>query len=314
MILDPNGIARATGIAGSAESRAADRHAMPADLITGTSAERTAMLLFRAGGADPKAVPLGLVARLEEIAAEQIESAAGKPVTQYRGRLMPLVAMSGVLDVTKPRQTVLVFADSEQRLGRDRCMGLVVDEIIDVVEDTLSIQLAAELPGTLGKAVIAGKATDIIDTGYWLLQAFNDWFQSSGKSAGTGPRILVVDDSSFFRQMLAPALSAAGYHVTAVASAAEALNLAQHGVMFDAILSDIEMPDMDGLAFVTRIRTQGPWTHLPVIALTGLSQPAQIEAGRDAGFTDYVRKFERDALLTSLRQCLTAPTDTSLVA
>jgi len=312
MILDPNGIARATGIAGSAETRAADAHSNRAELMSSTGSERTAMLLFRAGGSEPKAVPLGLVARLEEIAAEQIESPTGKPVTQYRGRLMPLIAMSGALDLSKPRQTVLVFADSEQRLGRDRCMGLVVDEIIDVVEDTMSIELAAELPGTLGKAVIAGKATDIIDTGYWLLQAFNDWFQSSGKSAATGARVLVVDDSAFFRQMLAPALSAAGYNVTAVSSAAEALAFAQHGVMFDAILSDIEMPDMDGLAFVSRVRAQGPWANLPVIALTGLSKPAQIEAGRDAGFTDYVRKFERDALLTSLRQCLAAPTDTSL--
>ncbi len=307
MILDPNGIARATGIAGSAGGGEARGAGLRQDGPHGDDDARTTMLLFRAGGAEPKAVPLGLVARLEEFDQAQIESSAsGQPVTQYRGRLMPLVPMSGALDPDRPRQTVLVFADTERRLGHDRCMGLVVDEIIDVVEDRLSVQLASGMPGVLGKAVIAGKATDVIDTGHWLTLAFADWFDGSGKAGLSAPRVLVVEDSAFFRQMLVPSLAAAGYAVTAVASAGEALALAQEGKAFDAIVSDIEMPDMDGLEFVARVRAGGAWARLPVIALTGLVQPGQIEAGREAGFTDYVRKFERDALLASLRQCLAA--------
>jgi two-component system chemotaxis sensor kinase CheA len=315
MILDPNGIARATGIAGGAgggEARAAE---MRKEGPRGADDGRTTMLLFRAGGPEPKAVPLGLVARLEEFAAGQIEAAAsGQAVTQYRGRLMPLVPLAGALDPGKARQTVLVFADTDRRVGGDRCMGLVVDEIIDVVEDRLVVQLAACAPGVLGKAVIAGKATDVIDTGYWLTQAFADWFESPGRAGETAPRVLVVEDSAFFRQMLVPALTAAGYAVTAVARAAEALALAQEGVAFDAIVSDIEMPDMNGLAFVARLRAGGAWAQLPVIALTGLTRPGEIEAGREAGFTDYVRKFEREALLASLRQCLAAPGVTQLAA
>ena len=126
-------------------------------------------------------------------------------------------------------------------------------------------------------------------------------------------RVLVVEDVRTVAAFIESALSYAGMDVECVSTGQAALARRE---LFqpDIVLIDLALPDMDGLAFVTRIRTQGPWTHLPVIALTGLSQPAQIEAGRDAGFTDYVRKFERDALLTSLRQCLTAPTDTSLVA
>ncbi len=302
MILDPNGIARATGIAGSADGRSAG--GPPAVAKAGRREERAAMLLFRAGGAEPKVVPLGLVARLEEIGADQIEAGADQVVTQYRGRLMPLIAMSGTLDLTRPRQTVLVFADAERRLGYDRCMGLVVDEIIDVVEDSLAIQLSTNRPGILGKAVIAGRATDIIDTGYWLTRAFADWFDAGEGGPGGNARLLIVEDSAFFRQMLEPSLIAAGYDVTAVGSAAEALALADAGARFNAIVSDIEMPDMDGLAFVARLRAGGPWMDLPIIALTGMTSPAQVEAGRAAGFTDYVRKFEREPLLASLRQCL----------
>jgi two-component system chemotaxis sensor kinase CheA len=101
-----------------------------------------------------------------------------------------------------------------------------------------------------------------------------------------------------------PALSAAGYEVTAASDAAQALRMREAGTMFNAIVSDIEMPDMNGLEFIRRLRAEGPWAELPVIALSGRGAPHEIEAGRDAGFTDYVQKFERDALLASLQQCL----------
>ena len=124
------------------------------------------------------AVPLGLVARLEDIPRDKIEISCGAPVTQYRGKLMPLVALSDKLDSEKPRQSVLVFADG------DRTMGLMVDEIIDVVEDRLNIELSGARPGMLGTAVIAGHATDVIDTGYWLTQAWQDWFHGAARAAG----------------------------------------------------------------------------------------------------------------------------------
>ncbi len=247
MILDPNGIARATGIGASGDSKAVSASAKDQ---TARSSERTAMLLFRAGSEQKMAVPLGLVARLEDIPRDKIETSCGAPVTQYRGKLMPLVALSGNLDTTKPRQSVLVFTDG------DRSMGLMVDEIIDVVEDRLDIELSGARPGLLGTAVIGGHATDVIDTGYWLTQAWQDWFHGAAQSDKRDKtrRVLVVEDSDFFRQLLVPILGAAGYHVTAVPSAAEALRLREAGAMFDVIVSDIEMPDMDGLDFARAVR------------------------------------------------------------
>jgi two-component system chemotaxis sensor kinase CheA len=75
--------------------------------------------------------------------------------------------------------------------------------------------------------------------------------------------------------------------------------------MFDAIVSDIEMPDMDGLAFARAVRSGGAWAALPMIALSSHAEPGQVEAGRDAGFTDYVSKTQRDQIVESLRQCMT---------
>ena len=73
--------------------------------------------------------------------------------------------------------------------------------------------------------------------------------------------MLVVEDSDFFRQLVTPILGAAGYRVTAASSAAEALRLREAGAMFDAIVSDIEMPDMDGLDFARAVRAGGPWAR-----------------------------------------------------
>jgi two-component system chemotaxis sensor kinase CheA len=292
MILDPNGIARATGIETGAEGTEAGRAGGPAL----RSDERTAMLLFRAGGSERMAVPLGLVARLEDVPRADIESSAGTPVIQYRGRLMPLIAC-GTVDESRPRQPVLVFADGE------RSMGLMVDEITDVVEDRLRIELATHRAGLLGSAVINGRTTDVIDTGYWLEQAWQDWFHA-GPAQGTAQerRVLLVDDNDFFRQLLVPALSAAGYHVTAVASADAALALREQGVMFDVILSDIDMPGLDGFGFARAVRAGGAWARLPLIALSASAEPEDIARGREAGFTDHIAKSQRESLFASLAQ------------
>jgi two-component system, chemotaxis family, sensor kinase CheA len=296
MILDPAGIARATGVGGGADSKVGRHDTVEAAATT----DRMALLLFRVNGTERMTVPLSLVARLESIARDKIEMSSGSPVTQYRGKLMPLVSLGNHDDNSTASQSLLVFADG------DHSMGLMVDEIIDVVEDRLDIELGSARPGTLGTAVIAGHATDVLDTGYWLTQAWRDWFTVSAKGASAaGHKVLVVEDSAFFRNLLVPSLTAAGFKVTAAASAAEALRLREAGRMFDAIVSDIEMPDMDGLAFARAVRAEGPWINLPMIALSSYAEPSQIDAGRDAGFTDYVAKIQRDQIIESLRQCLT---------
>jgi two-component system chemotaxis sensor kinase CheA len=296
MILDPNGIARATALGGG-ESKAA----VATSATAHRTEDKTATLIFRAGGAEPWAVPLGLVARLEDIPRERIESSSGALVTQYRGRLMPLVPVSGAIDPERASHPVLVFADG------DRSMGLVVDEIVDVVEDHLRVELSSTRPGLLGSAVIAGHATDVIDTAYWLTRAWEDWFAGRRDRAAQPSRLLVVDDSDFLRQLLVPWLSAAGYEVTATPSAAAALRLRDGGVMFDAIISDLEMPEMDGFAFARAVRAGGFWAGLPMIALSASAGPAAMGAAVAAGYAELVGKSDREALMTALRHAVREP-------
>ena len=100
------------------------------------------------------------------------------------------------------------------------------DTILDVVEERLVVDGAGERAGYLGSIVVAGKVTELLDTAWWLRQAGEDWFGSaSSKAVGDARRVLLVEDSAFFRNLVVPALGAAGYVVTAVADAAEAKNL-----------------------------------------------------------------------------------------
>jgi len=114
--------------------------------------------------------------------------------------------------------------------------------------------------------------------------------------------LLFVDDSPFFRNMLVPVLKAAGYDVTAVGAPDEALALLKQGRKFDVIISDIEMPGMNGFELAEAIRADARCAQIPIIALSSITSPATIERGRQAGFHDFVAKFDRQGLIAALKE------------
>ncbi len=294
MIIDPNGIAKALGAAANAAHEIAEENAAHRAAV---AEQLTSLLVFRAGSDQPKAVPLGLVTRLEEIAADKIELSNGRSMVQYREQLMPLVQMSGVNVRTSGSQPILVFADD------GRSMGLVVDEIIDIVEERLNIEVAGSSDGILGSAVIKGHATEVIDVGHFLPMAFADWFsRKEMRPSQTAHSVLLVDDSAFFRNMLAPVLKAAGYKVRVAPNAQEGLAALRSGQPIDVVLTDIEMPEMNGYEFAETIRADAHFAAMPIIALSSLVSPAAIERGRQAGFHDYVAKFDRPGLIAALKE------------
>ena len=301
MILDPNGIAEASGeLSVPPAEEAGDEVATTRRPSEGLET----LLVFHAGDAEPKAVPLSLVARLEEVSVADIETSNGKMVVQYRGHLMPLVEFDSSFQMrTEGAQPVIVFTEDEHS------MGLLVDRIVDIIEEKLDIELSSSKPGLVGSAVIDGKATGIMDTAYHLTRAFDDWFKSKsdrpfGEEAHP-TRILLVDDSKFFRDILTPVLSTAGYNVTTAVDATEALELRDAGEKFELIISDIEMPGMDGFEFATEVRQSSAWKTIPLVALSSHATQQDRQRGEAAGFDDYVAKHDRDALLQILTRTLT---------
>jgi two-component system chemotaxis sensor kinase CheA len=191
----------------------------------------------------------------------------------------------------------------QQRLEPGKYGPLGPDEIVDIVDDTLNIQVASENPGVLGSAIVRGHATEIIDVGHFLPLAFEDWFRRREQQVRHRPcSVLLVDDSPFFLNMLTPVLQAAGYVVTTAASARDALALLSEGQAFDVAITDIEMPDMDGFQFAESVRCDPRIGNLPIIALSSVVSPEAIERGRRVGFHDYVAKFDRQGLIAALKE------------
>ncbi len=295
MIVDPNGVVQALGRA--AQAAQADTP----ELNQGEAAaadDIVSLLVFRAGTHGLKAVPLSLVTRLEEIDCRRIEISDGRHLVQYRDQLMPLVRIDAEAGLKKEgAQPILVFSD------RGRSMGLVVDEIVDIVEDKLDIEVVSNRPGVLGYAVVKGNTTEIVDVAHFLPQAFEDWFRRrDGARSGPARTILLVDNSPFFRDMLAPLIKAAGYRVIAVGSGSEALASLKSGNRIDVVVTDVEMPELDGFALAQAIRGEPATAAIPIIALAAMVSDETIARGRAVGFHDFVAKFDRPGLIAAIKE------------
>jgi two-component system chemotaxis sensor kinase CheA len=294
LILDVLGVAKRSGVI--AESRASS-FSETEGANDSLRVEKETLLLFRAGSFNRLAVPLSLVARLEEIPLGKIEQAAGRRVVQYRGQILPLVALADQLDgsasesVQDPAQ-VIVFSDGDRRIG------LLVDQIVDIVEETVTVRKASSRPGLLGSAVIGQKITDFLDLPAVIRRVEEDWFQGQAAATKTAV-VLVTEGSPFSRGVLKNYLEIAGHHVIEAASAAEAMDkLDRHSV--DVVVAALDPPDHAALELLEFIRKQPSFTNLPVVALTSGLDRARAESEVTPGFADYLPKFDRTAMLRSI--------------
>ncbi|HUE62900.1 MAG TPA: chemotaxis protein CheW [Rhizomicrobium sp.] len=295
MILDPNGLSGAAGQIQSADADAAQTKAGTADAQSG---DQATFLLFRTCGSELQAIPLELVSRIESLEAASIENVGGRHVVQYRQHLMPLVPFNaGHQWKESGKQETLVFSDN------GRSMGLVVDEVVDIVRDRMAIELSSGRPGLLGSAIISGKAVDVVDVSHFLTQAFTDWFEITNTDRPSR-HALLVDDSPFFRNLVAPLLASANWKVTTATDGMEALKLREHGHQFDVIISDIEMPNMDGLTLAGAIRNDPRWSGVPLIALSSHATKDDMDAGHRAGFDEYVAKSDQAHLPENLARAV----------
>lgn len=160
LILDVLGVAQRAGVISELRDRAlAELAVRPAQACE----QLQPLLVVSLGGGRRAAIPLELVARLEEIDTNAIELADGAEVVQYRGRILPLLRLAQLLGQPsaepQARETLQVVVYSEQ----DQSVGLVVDRILDIVEVPLAVECASTHPGVRGSAVIQNRVTDLVD-------------------------------------------------------------------------------------------------------------------------------------------------------
>lgn len=117
-------------------------------------------------------------------------------------------------------------------------------------------------------------------------------------------KILTVDDSVSLRKLLASALRSGGHVVTEAESGPSAIRVAE-GTVFDLVISDMNMPGMDGLAVVAQLRKLPAYRTVPILMLTTEMDPAKKQAAKAAGATGWlVKPFEPVQLLATISKVL----------
>ncbi|TAE34514.1 MAG: hybrid sensor histidine kinase/response regulator [Alphaproteobacteria bacterium] len=298
MILDPNGLSKTTET--ELESQTPQRSDASMPLNTDKLIN---FLLFKTEGKTPKAVALELVSRLEDIKVENIEYSNGEPVVQYRGELMSL---STLPDQTIPEEglcEVIVFNYD------GKVVGLVVSEILDIVLAEAEVKRTSRDPNYLGTIVIKGASTDILDVGYLLSNALgcDINFRDLTNGATRMPRVLLVEDSMFFRNLTVPFLAEVGLEVTAVPSGRDAL-LVLGKQEFDVIVTDIEMPLMDGFELSQAIRAKPEFNAIPIFAYTSTTNQTIEDKVNQCGMNGYVMKTEREKLIHKIMSAVNPET------
>jgi two-component system, chemotaxis family, sensor kinase CheA len=302
MIIDPNGVLKQSGITIISETKDAGATKQVFD------AEEINFLMFKTNDKTPKAIPLELVSRLEEIDYGKAEDSAGSRLVQYRGGLMKLISID---DNTKVPETgiydTVVFAD------RGHILGIVLNKVIDIVRQKMDIKSPSMKEGIIGSMIMLGETTEVIDVSYFLSNNFKDWLghtesnKVEGEAAYVEDRkhVLLVDDSSFFRKFMRPLILAAGYRVSTAQDGREGLEiLTKYGKEIDLVISDIDMPIMNGVEFVKAAKADDQLKNVPFIALTSHEADDFDEDVHAMGFEGFVTKSNRNKVVESIKNIL----------
>lgn len=160
MVIDPNVLAQSLGSAAPSPIEASIDAAEPEPR---SRQDAVSLLIFRAASDRPKAVPLSLVSRIEEVDRQKVDVADGRYIVKYRDELMPLLGFDMQARIKKEgAQPILVFSE------QGRSIGLLIDEIVDIAEEKLDVKITGDRPGILGYALVKGVVAEIIDVDFFL--------------------------------------------------------------------------------------------------------------------------------------------------
>ena len=291
LILDPAGIGANLGIEKSTEKKRTD-------LRDQGALERRRLVMFRAGPGAPKVLPLSLVSRIEMVETSRIESSDGRLMVLLQGRLMPIVPISHHIDMSKPSYPVLVIATEK------RSIGLMTEEIVDILEEKLEIQLASANSDIVGSAEIRGEAVELLDVSHFIRMA------DPPTSTGTSPqRVLFAADDQLVRDMLCPALAAAGYNLSAAAIPADINELVGQFSAYDAVIVDFDAPAFALPGALAALRDRKNASLVPIVGVATHPTTRAAHKATDNGLVALLSKHDRQSLLETLAFALDAAAD-----
>jgi two-component system, chemotaxis family, sensor kinase CheA len=252
---------------------------------------------------------LGLpVASVEEVVAiEDTTALAGRPSIAWQGAAIPLgdlaAALGGAGELPpRPPALVVRHAGRTAALACDRLLG---EE--HVMVKSLGPILGRQ-PGYLGGALLGdGRIALIVDPSVVVARASLEQATPAGAQPHErASKVLVVDDQFTVRELQRSILEAAGYGVLTAVDGADALRRLAADAEVDLVVTDLEMPELDGLELLRRVRRQPALASLPVVVVTSRATEEDRRRGLEAGADAYITKdrFDQRALLDTVERLL----------
>ncbi len=302
LILDIEGIARHAGVfLEQPEDEILTRRGS-----SSSDDDTQSILLFRNGLREQFALALPLIRRIEKISLSNIEVVGNKEFITIDGQSTLVLRLDALLTVSPCQEKDDMFLILPKFIKRP--FGILMSQILDIEEAHIHLNTESyQEDGLLGTDIIQGHLTLFPDIFRLIELAEPQWF-SERRLAHPPPtekkRILIVEDSSFLRHMIRRYLEADGYEVADTEHGQEALDVLEEND-FDLVVSDIEMPVMNGLEFIKTLRHGGRLHDIPALALTSLNSEEDMRRALKAGFDRYQVKLDRELFLADVTRMLT---------
>jgi len=268
---------------------------------------------------NPYAIPVQFVESMLLVSPQEVVSDANSQMLDFQGESVTVAWLADLLDLplNVPISTKALQTASKTihclilRLGSER-LALLVDEILEQQDIVLRPQSqllkrirnisGATILGT-GEVCMVLNPTDLFKSASKVVVSVT--VQELARATQIKPKILLVEDSIPIRTQMKRILEAAGYEVTAAVDGEDGFNKLM-GNNFVAVVSDVQMPNLDGLELVAKIRQSSEYQDLPVILVTTLASETDKIQGHQAGANAYITKgdFEQGVLLETLRSLI----------
>jgi two-component system, chemotaxis family, sensor kinase CheA len=325
LLLDVGGMAAITGVRNlSNNEKTAVRSRVHGTAEAARLADEIDYLVVELDAEGEFVIPTCNINRLEEFARDDLHVAGDCIVVKYRDGLLPILSVASIV---APKQnpspkTVDQFGGkiSVVVVNRgEKFYGLHVKSIVDIVTSRANIESSFnDLEGLSGSFIHQDSVFVVVDVFQVIDRQINPYHASGRSSSGAISanskarsrrskfKLLLAEDSNFFRKQILSALSEAGYEVSAYADGQKAWDSLSKApaASFDLIVSDIEMPELDGLGLIQKIRESTTWKDTPSIAVTSKFTEKDLKVGLDAGFNQYMQKLNRDELIAVIDQFL----------
>lgn len=307
LIFDVMGLAKVTQIGQSKEKSSKADESKNAKM-----SEIQDLILFKLNSKTKHALALNYVQRLEEFDEKNVEYSGDQRVIRYRDNILPLLSINEQLGYEfnrKEKDSLAVIVI--ERAGK--LYGLEVNEILDTFSTRIEIKEPIKKHlGIFGNINTDEELIVVVDPYDLITKAFQlenmdtkfdlsteTHAQSLAEKSGT---ILLVEDTVYFRKAIKAVLEKRGYTVLLAQDGQEALEILNKESNIDLIVSDIEMPRMNGFQMAKEIRKHSTYSKIPMLAVSSKADKDYRREGMNSGFDMYLEKLKPEVLLAAISE------------